>query len=55
MHLFELTRYLDSYLKIADIKDYGPQGLQIEGRSTIRKIVGAVDSHQPVVLDVQVA
>lgn len=49
MHLFELTRYLDSYLKIADIKDYGPQGLQIEGRSTIRKIVGAVDSHQPVV------
>lgn len=49
MQLTELVTYLDPYLRIADIKDYGPQGLQIEGRSQVNKIVGAVDSHQPVV------
>lgn len=45
----ELVRFLDDYLRIAEIKDYGPQGLQIEGRAEIRKIVGAVDAHLPVV------
>lgn len=49
MYLSELVDYLDSYLKIAEIKDYGVQGLQIEGRQEVRKIVGAVDSHQPVI------
>jgi dinuclear metal center YbgI/SA1388 family protein len=45
----ELVRYLDGYLKIAEIKDYGPQGLQIEGRANVQQIVGMVDSHQPCV------
>jgi dinuclear metal center YbgI/SA1388 family protein len=45
----ELVRYLDGYLKIAEIKDYGPQGLQIEGRAEVQRIVGMVDSHQPCV------
>lgn len=45
----ELVRYLDGYLKIAEIKDYGPQGLQIEGRANVQRIVGMVDSHQPCV------
>lgn len=43
----ELVAYLDSYLRIADVKDYGPQGLQIEGRDQVRKIVGLVDSQLP--------
>lgn len=43
----ELVAYLDRYLCIADIKDYGPQGLQIEGRAVVNKIVGMVDAQQP--------
>ncbi len=45
----ELVAYLNAYLRIDEIKDYGPQGLQIEGGAEIEHIVGAVDSHQPVV------
>lgn len=45
----ELVRYLDGYLRIAEIKDYGPQGLQIEGRAEVQRIVGMVDAHQPCV------
>ncbi|MBI1298320.1 Nif3-like dinuclear metal center hexameric protein [bacterium] len=45
----ELVQFLDEYLKIPEIKDYGPQGLQIEGRAEILKIIGAVDAHLPVV------
>lgn len=43
----ELVAYLDTYLRIAEIKDYGPQGLQIEGREDVNKIVGMVDAQQP--------
>lgn len=45
----ELVRYLDEYLRIHEIQDYGPQGLQIEGRETIHKIVGMVDAQIPCV------
>ena len=47
MKLAELVRYLDTYLHINDIRDYGPQGLQIERRQEVQRIVGMVDSHQP--------
>ncbi|MFN8487183.1 MAG: Nif3-like dinuclear metal center hexameric protein [Caldilineaceae bacterium] len=49
MQRSELTTYLDQYLDIPNIKDYGPQGLQIEGREEVRRIVGLVDAHQPCV------
>lgn len=49
MQRTELVAYLDSYLRIAEIKDYGPQGLQIEGRAEVRKIVGMVDAQIPCV------
>lgn len=49
MQRTELVAYLDSYLRIAEIKDYGPQGLQIEGRAEVRKIVGMVDAQAPCV------
>jgi len=45
----ELVRYLDAYLRIGEIKDYGPQGLQVEGRAEVNVIVGAVDAHLPCV------
>lgn len=43
----ELVRYLDEYLRIAEVKDFGPQGLQVEGREEVRTIVGMVDAHLP--------
>ena len=43
----DLTDYLDGYLQLAAIKDYGPQGLQIEGRDQVNKIVGMVDAQLP--------
>ncbi len=45
----ELVRYLDEYLRIPEIPDYGPQGLQIEGREEVLRIVGAVDAQLPCV------
>lgn len=44
-----LVSYLDDTLRISEIADYGPQGLQIEGRTQVDKIVGMVDAHQPCV------
>lgn len=49
MQLGELVTYLDDYLRIAEIKDYGPQGLQVEGRREVRRIVGTVDAQMPCV------
>ena len=45
----ELVAYLDSYLRIGEIRDYGPQGLQVEGREEVERVVGLVDAHQPCV------
>lgn len=40
----ELVRYLDNYLQIKAIKDYGPQGLQVEtANEHIERIALAVD------------
>jgi len=39
-----LTNYLNQLLDIKRIKDYAPNGLQIEGKSTIQKIVGSVSA-----------
>lgn len=40
----ELVRYLDGYLEVEAISDYGPNGLQVEGRSRIRRVVGGVSA-----------
>ena len=46
----ELVTYLDSYLRIAEFADYGPQGLQVEAENeSIEKIAIAVDSAPPVI------
>lgn len=51
MHRDELVRHLDDLLGIAGIRDYGPQGLQIEGRQEVRRILGLVDAVGPDCLD----
>ena len=44
MERSELVSYLDDYLRIADIADYGPQGLQVETtNSQVNRIALAVD------------
>lgn len=45
----ELVDYLDSYLRISEIRDYGPQGLQVEGREEVQRVVGLVDAQLPCV------
>jgi dinuclear metal center YbgI/SA1388 family protein len=48
-NLQEMVAFLDDYLRIHEIKDYGPQGLQIEGKEEVRRVIGLVDAHQPCV------
>jgi dinuclear metal center YbgI/SA1388 family protein len=47
----DLVSYLDEYLRIEEIRDYGPQGLQVEGRNEVNRIVGMVDSQLPCVME----
>lgn len=42
MHRDELTRYLDDLLGAPRVKDYCPNGLQVEGRAEVRKLVCGV-------------
>ena len=51
----ELIHYLDNYLRIADIADYGPQGLQVETTNTaVNRIALAVDV-SPEIIDTAVS
>jgi dinuclear metal center YbgI/SA1388 family protein len=44
------VEYLDSYLRVGEIKDYGPQGLQVEtDNATIQRIAVAVDVSPPII------
>ena len=45
----ELIRYLDELLEPARFKDYCPNGLQVEGRPEIRRIVAGVTASQALV------
>ncbi len=40
----ELTTYLDQYLAVREVRDYGPNGLQVEGVPEIRRIALGVTS-----------
>lgn len=42
VHLEELSTYCDKLLKVDEIDDYCPNGLQVEGRRTVRRIVSGV-------------
>lgn len=37
-----ILRYLHDYLRVSDYRDYGPQGLQVEGKPEVRKVVSGV-------------
>jgi dinuclear metal center YbgI/SA1388 family protein len=40
----ELVLYLDSYLHTAEFEDYGPQGLQVEGKEEVHTVTFSVDA-----------
>jgi dinuclear metal center YbgI/SA1388 family protein len=40
----ELVAYLDDYLKVGEAKDYGENGLQVEGGDEVRRLAFAVDA-----------
>jgi dinuclear metal center YbgI/SA1388 family protein len=42
--LAELVRYLNEYLEIEAVRDFGPNGLQVEGRSPVRRLVTGVSA-----------
>jgi dinuclear metal center YbgI/SA1388 family protein len=44
--LTELVTYLDQYLDASRGRDYGPNGLQVEGKEEVRKIVTGVSACQ---------
>lgn len=46
MNRTELVAYLDQYLEASKGRDYGPNGLQVEGKEEIRKIVTGVSACQ---------
>ncbi len=45
--LMELTGYLNDLLRVERFSDYCPNGLQVEGRSEVRRVVGGVTACQP--------
>jgi len=44
MRLYELTHYLDTYLRIAEFEDTSQNGLQVEGPEEVTKVAFAVDA-----------
>lgn len=46
MNLYELEAYLNNLLNIKKFRDYGPNGLQVEGRPEVKRIVTGVTASQ---------
>lgn len=49
VHRDELEAYLKGLLEADRFKDYGPNGLQVEGRASIRKIVSGVTASRALI------
>lgn len=49
VQLPELVGYLDDFLSVAKIKDYCPNGLQVEGGSEVKIIIGGVTASQALI------
>ncbi|MDQ5879630.1 MAG: hypothetical protein QG638_2366, partial [Pseudomonadota bacterium] len=45
----ELARYLDQMLETARFRDYCPNGLQVEGRAEVRRVVAGVTASQALI------
>jgi dinuclear metal center YbgI/SA1388 family protein len=50
-----LVSYLDQYLDASRGRDYGPNGLQVEGREEVRKIVTGVSACQELFVQARMA
>ena len=48
----ELLKYVDSVLEPAKIKDYCPNGLQVQGRDQIGKIVSGVTASKALIEEI---
>ena len=44
--LAELVTYLDEYLEVGRVRDYAPNGLQVEGSAEVARIVSGVTASQ---------
>lgn len=42
--LADLAAYIDAYLEIRAVRDYGPNGLQVEGRPEVRRVALGVSA-----------
>ena len=49
INLHTLISYLDEYLKAQSIQDYCPNGLQIEGKHVVGKVLGGVTATQELI------
>jgi dinuclear metal center YbgI/SA1388 family protein len=49
MNNFELEKYLNNYLKPHKIKDYCPNGLQVQGKSDVKRIITGVTASQALI------
>ena len=49
IRLSELNEYLNQYLSVEKIKDYCPNGVQVEGRENVTRIVGGVTASQALI------
>ncbi len=49
INLHKLITYLDQYLNAQSIQDYCPNGLQIEGKQAVGKILGGVTATQELI------
>src|SRR5436853_3906405 len=38
----QILTHLQDYLRVGDYRDYGPQGLQVDGKERVRKVVSGV-------------
>ena len=47
MKLVELTQYLDECLQPAKFRDYCPNGLQVEGKAEVSRVVAGVGAWKP--------
>ena len=48
MRLYELRDYIESKLEVSRFRDYCPNGVQVEGRSEVRRIATGVTASQAV-------
>ncbi len=45
MKLDELTRFCDDYLAVDSFSDYCPNGLQVEGRASVKRLISGVSAN----------